>query len=95
MRKLIVAVASVAAAAGCIDWDEAIATCQDEKSRCVEAPVDRYSRALTLRPPRLRVGLPRHPFFDELDPEISVAIDPERPERAADGLGLQVRRIER
>jgi aspartyl-tRNA(Asn)/glutamyl-tRNA(Gln) amidotransferase subunit A len=37
-------------------------------------PVDRYSRALTLRKSKLRLGLPRHPFLENVDPEIEAAV---------------------
>jgi len=39
-----------------------------------DVPVTQYSRALTLRKSKLRLGLPRHPFFDNVDPEITAAV---------------------
>lgn len=53
---------------------EAIAGFDTREPGSVDAPVNRYSRALTLRKSKLRMGLPRHPFFDELDPEIAAAV---------------------
>ena len=39
-----------------------------------DVPVAQYSRALTLRKSKLRLGLPRHPFFENVDPEITAAV---------------------
>jgi len=62
---------------------EVIAGFDTREPGSVDVPVDRYSRTLTLGKSKLRIGLPRHPFFDELDPEIAaavtVAIDVLRP----------------
>ncbi|MFL6576258.1 MAG: amidase, partial [Povalibacter sp.] len=40
-----------------------------------DAPVDRYSHELnTVRKPKLRVGVPRSPYFDDVDAEIAKAV---------------------
>jgi aspartyl-tRNA(Asn)/glutamyl-tRNA(Gln) amidotransferase subunit A len=41
---------------------------------CVDWPVESYADALT-ETTRPRIGIVRHPFFDDLDPEIATAID--------------------
>jgi aspartyl-tRNA(Asn)/glutamyl-tRNA(Gln) amidotransferase subunit A len=41
----------------------------------VNMPVADYSRALRMQTSRLRLGLPRRPFFDGLDPEIAKTVD--------------------
>jgi aspartyl-tRNA(Asn)/glutamyl-tRNA(Gln) amidotransferase subunit A len=41
----------------------------------VNRPVPDYSRALRMQTSRLRLGVPRRPFFDGLDPEIATAVD--------------------
>jgi aspartyl-tRNA(Asn)/glutamyl-tRNA(Gln) amidotransferase subunit A len=53
---------------------EAIAGFDARDPGSVDVPVNRYSRALALRNSKLRIGLPRHPFFDELDPEVAAAV---------------------
>jgi aspartyl-tRNA(Asn)/glutamyl-tRNA(Gln) amidotransferase subunit A len=40
----------------------------------VDVPVPDYSRALRAPTARLRIGVPRAPFFDNLDPEIEKAV---------------------
>jgi aspartyl-tRNA(Asn)/glutamyl-tRNA(Gln) amidotransferase subunit A len=40
----------------------------------VDAPVPDYSRGFRLQAARLRVGVPRTPFFDGLDPEVAKAV---------------------
>ena len=48
-----------------------------------DRPVDDYARALGARPARPRLGIPRHPFFNDLDSEVAsalaAAIDKLRP----------------
>lgn len=62
---------------------EAIAGFDAHEPGSVAVPVDRYSRALNLPKSKLRIGVPRHPFFDELDPEnlaaVTAAVDILRP----------------
>ena len=41
----------------------------------VDMPVPDYSRALRMRTSGFRVGIPRTPFFDNLDPEIEKAVN--------------------
>jgi aspartyl-tRNA(Asn)/glutamyl-tRNA(Gln) amidotransferase subunit A len=41
----------------------------------VDTPVPDYTRALRMQVSRMRVGLPRTPFFDGLDPEFAKATD--------------------
>ena len=40
-----------------------------------DAPVPDYSRAVGMQVSKLRLGIPRHPFFDNLDSEIGKAVD--------------------
>lgn len=40
-----------------------------------DAPVADYSRALKTQTSKLRLGIPRVPFFEKLDPEIAKAMD--------------------
>jgi aspartyl-tRNA(Asn)/glutamyl-tRNA(Gln) amidotransferase subunit A len=41
----------------------------------VDAPVPDYSRTFKMQASKLRLGIPRTPFFDSLDPEIAKAVD--------------------
>jgi len=41
----------------------------------VDVPATDYTRALTMPTAKLRVGIPRKPFFDSLDPEVLNAFD--------------------
>ena len=41
----------------------------------VDRPVPDYSQSLTTRTSKLRLGIPRTPFFNDLDPEIAKAVD--------------------
>jgi aspartyl-tRNA(Asn)/glutamyl-tRNA(Gln) amidotransferase subunit A len=41
----------------------------------VDAPVADYSRAIRMETSKLRVGVARTPFFDNLDPEVSKAVE--------------------
>lgn len=40
----------------------------------LDTPVSEYNRAFRMRMSKLRLGLPRIPFFDSLDPEIAKAV---------------------
>jgi aspartyl-tRNA(Asn)/glutamyl-tRNA(Gln) amidotransferase subunit A len=53
----------------------AIAGYDDRDPTSVDTPVPDYSRAFRLQVSKLRLGIPRHPFFDNLDPEIAKAVD--------------------
>jgi len=41
----------------------------------LDVPVPDYSRSLKMQTTKLRLGIPRAPFFENLDPEIAQAID--------------------
>jgi aspartyl-tRNA(Asn)/glutamyl-tRNA(Gln) amidotransferase subunit A len=41
----------------------------------VDAPVPNFAGALRTRPSKLRIGIPRTPFYDGLQPEVAAAID--------------------
>jgi aspartyl-tRNA(Asn)/glutamyl-tRNA(Gln) amidotransferase subunit A len=41
----------------------------------IDVPAGDYTRALKMPTARLRVGVPRRPFFDNLDPEVAKAVD--------------------
>ena len=41
----------------------------------IDAPVPDYTAALEMLPPRLRIGVPRSFFFDELHPEVAAAVE--------------------
>ena len=41
----------------------------------VNVPIADYARAVRLRGRKLRVGLPRTPFYDNLQPEVAAAVD--------------------
>jgi aspartyl-tRNA(Asn)/glutamyl-tRNA(Gln) amidotransferase subunit A len=53
---------------------QAIAGYDKLDTTCVDWPVDSYADALT-ETTKSRIGIVRHPFFDDLDPEIGNAID--------------------
>ena len=41
----------------------------------VEAPVPYYSRAFKMQASKLRLGIPRRPYFDGLEPDVAKAVD--------------------
>jgi aspartyl-tRNA(Asn)/glutamyl-tRNA(Gln) amidotransferase subunit A len=41
----------------------------------IDRPVPDYGRALKMDTSSLRLGVPRSPFFDELDPEVAIAVE--------------------
>ena len=52
----------------------------------VDVPVPDYTRALKMPTGKLRLGMPRKPFFDNLDPEVAKAVeDGDRRAAQADG----------
>ncbi len=53
----------------------AIAGYDDLEPASVDTPVPDYSRAFRMQVSKLRLGIPRHPFFDKLDSEIGKAVD--------------------
>lgn len=52
-----------------------IAGYDEQDPTTADIPVPGYTRAFQMPVSKLRVGLPRTPFFDNLDPEIAPAID--------------------
>jgi len=52
----------------------AIAGYDEPDPTTVDVPVPDYTRAMSLRPSKLRLGVPRTPFFDRLDPEVDKAV---------------------
>ena len=53
----------------------AIAGYDERDPATVNTPVPDYGRALRMQSSNLRLGIPHHPFFDALDPEIAKAVD--------------------
>jgi aspartyl-tRNA(Asn)/glutamyl-tRNA(Gln) amidotransferase subunit A len=54
---------------------EAMAGFDTREPGSANVPAGRYSHDLRIgRTPKLRLGLPRHPFYDELDPEVAAAV---------------------
>jgi len=53
----------------------AIAGYDERDSTSVNAPVADYIRALRARTSRLRVGIPRKPFYDNLEPDVATAVE--------------------
>ena len=41
----------------------------------VDVPVPDYARALKMETSKLRLGVPRSPFFENLDPEVAKAVE--------------------
>jgi aspartyl-tRNA(Asn)/glutamyl-tRNA(Gln) amidotransferase subunit A len=54
---------------------EAIAGYDPLEPNSVDYPVERYSMAMRARTNALRIGVVRHPFFEQLDPEIETAVN--------------------
>jgi aspartyl-tRNA(Asn)/glutamyl-tRNA(Gln) amidotransferase subunit A len=52
---------------------EAMAGFDPHEPGSANVPLDRFS-ALTPRKSKLRIGLPRHPFFEDVEPEIAAAV---------------------
>ena len=71
---------------------EAIAGYNKLDTTCVDWPVDSYTEAL-IEPTKSRIGIVRHPFFDDLDPEIAIAID-EALRQISNNLALDVLEID-
>jgi len=53
----------------------AIAGYDERDPTSIDAPVPDYARALRVRASKLRVGLPRTPFYENLEPEVAKAVD--------------------
>jgi aspartyl-tRNA(Asn)/glutamyl-tRNA(Gln) amidotransferase subunit A len=71
---------------------EAIGGYDKLDTTCVDWPVDSYTEAL-IEPTQSRIGIVRHPFFDDLDPEIAIAID-EALRQISNNLGSDVLEID-
>ena len=54
---------------------EAIAGYDPLEPNCVDYPVERYSMAMRAKTSALRIGVVRHPFFEQLDPQIETAVN--------------------
>jgi aspartyl-tRNA(Asn)/glutamyl-tRNA(Gln) amidotransferase subunit A len=52
-----------------------IAGYDEQDPTTVDPPVPDYTRAFKIQTSKLRLGIPRTPFFDGLDPEIGKAVD--------------------
>jgi aspartyl-tRNA(Asn)/glutamyl-tRNA(Gln) amidotransferase subunit A len=53
----------------------AIAGYDDADPTTLDVPVPDYTRALKMETAKLRLGVPRSPFYDGLDPEVAQAVD--------------------
>jgi aspartyl-tRNA(Asn)/glutamyl-tRNA(Gln) amidotransferase subunit A len=53
----------------------AIAGYDEADPTTVDTPVPDYSRAMSMRTSKLRLGVPRSPFFNNLDPEVAKACE--------------------
>lgn len=54
---------------------EAIAGYDPLEPNCVDYPVERYSMAMRAKTSALRIGVVRHPFFEQIDPQIETAVN--------------------
>jgi aspartyl-tRNA(Asn)/glutamyl-tRNA(Gln) amidotransferase subunit A len=54
---------------------QAIAGYDQLDPAAVDVPVPDYTRAFKLDAPKLRLGVPRSPFFENLDPEVAKAVE--------------------
>jgi len=53
----------------------AIAGYDEQDPTTTNTPVSEYSRGVRMQTSKLRVGIPRVPFFEDLDPEVAKALD--------------------
>jgi aspartyl-tRNA(Asn)/glutamyl-tRNA(Gln) amidotransferase subunit A len=53
----------------------AIAGYDDHDPTTKDVPVSDYSRAIKMRTSKLRLGIPRSPFFENLHPDVATALD--------------------
>lgn len=53
----------------------AIAGYDDQDPTTKDVPVSDYSRAVKMRTSKLRLGIPRSPFFENLHPDVATALD--------------------
>jgi aspartyl-tRNA(Asn)/glutamyl-tRNA(Gln) amidotransferase subunit A len=54
---------------------DAIAGFDPQDPACADVPVPSYTRALTQSVAKLRIGVPRSPYFEGLDPEVQKAVE--------------------
>jgi aspartyl-tRNA(Asn)/glutamyl-tRNA(Gln) amidotransferase subunit A len=54
---------------------DVIAGYDEAEPTSVDAPVSDYARALTMPVAKLRLGLPRTPYFEALDPDVQKAVE--------------------
>src|SRR5579872_2862678 len=54
---------------------EAVAGYDPRETTSVDHPVERYTVAMAARTNSLRIGVVRRPFFDQIHPEITAAVD--------------------
>jgi aspartyl-tRNA(Asn)/glutamyl-tRNA(Gln) amidotransferase subunit A len=71
---------------------QAIAGYDAKDANCAERPVDDYLQALGARGSRVRVGIPRRFFYEDLDPEVASAV--EHALGVLRTLGAEIREIE-
>lgn len=69
---------------------QAIAGYDKLDTTCVDWPVDSYADKLTETITKPRIGVVRHPFFDDLDPEIAIVIDEALKQIAPDVLEIDL-----
>lgn len=69
---------------------QAIAGYDKLDTTCVDQPVDSYTEKLTETITKPRIGVVRHPFFDDLDPEIAIVIDEVLKQIASDVLEIDL-----
>jgi aspartyl-tRNA(Asn)/glutamyl-tRNA(Gln) amidotransferase subunit A len=53
----------------------AIAGYDDQDPTTKDVPISDYSQAVKMRTSKLRLGIPRSPFFENLDPDVAKALD--------------------
>jgi aspartyl-tRNA(Asn)/glutamyl-tRNA(Gln) amidotransferase subunit A len=69
---------------------QAIAGYDKLDTTCVDEPVDSYADKLTETITKSRIGVVRHPFFDDLDPEVAIVIDEALKQIASDVLEIDL-----
>jgi len=69
---------------------QAIAGYDKLDTTCVDQPVDSYADKLTATITKSRIGVVRHAFFDDLDPEIAIVFDEALKQIASDVLEIDL-----